>query len=89
MWKNQASKEREKKDDESSHARQLITMLEIMCQPLEDEGKRGDDGGGEGVAVDNQHVVAHAMVQRDLGDDVHASISELQRDHGEVGFGAL
>jgi hypothetical protein len=41
------------------------------------------------VAVDDEHVVAHAVVEGDLGDDVHAGVAELQGDHGEVRLGLV
>ena len=41
------------------------------------------------MAVDDEHVVAHAMVEGDLGDDVHAGVAELQGDHGDVRLGLL
>jgi hypothetical protein len=57
--------------------------------PLEDEGEWRDGDGGEGMAVDHEHVMAHAVVEGDLGDHVHAGITELQRDHGDVRLGLL
>ena len=41
------------------------------------------------MAVDDEHVVAHAVVEGDLGDDVHAGVAELQGDHGDVRLGLL
>ena len=41
------------------------------------------------MAVHDEHVVAHAVVEGDLGDHVHAGVAELQADHGEVGLGLL
>lgn len=33
--------------------------------------------------------MAHPSVKGNLTDDIHASVAELQRDHGKVGFWAL
>lgn len=41
------------------------------------------------MAVDDEDVVAHAAVKGHFCDDIHPCISELQRYHGEVGFGVL
>lgn len=57
-----------------------------MNEPFENEGKRSNNSGSESVAINHKDVVAHALVERDLSDDVHACIPKLQRDHGEVGF---
>jgi hypothetical protein len=39
--------------------------------------------------VDHENVVAPAMVEGDLGDDVHAGVTELQADHGDIRLGLL
>lgn len=36
------------------------------------------------MAVDDEHVVAHALVEGELGQYVHAGVAELERDHGGV-----
>jgi hypothetical protein len=41
------------------------------------------------VAVHDEHVVAHALVQRDLGEHVHAGVAELQEDHRHIGLRLL
>ena len=56
---------------------------------LEHEREGRDGERGEGVAVDDEHVVAHAVVERHLGDDVHAGVPELQRDHRHVRLAPL
>ena len=45
--------------------------------PLEKDGERRDDSCSEGVAVDHEDIVAHAAVERHLGDDVHSGIAKL------------
>lgn len=41
------------------------------------------------MAIDDKHIVAHPSIEGDLGDDVHASIAELEGDHGDVGLAFL
>lgn len=54
--------------------------------PLQEDSKGGDDSSGDSMAINNEHVVAHSSVERNLGDNVHASISKLQGYHREIGF---
>lgn len=58
-------------------------------RPLKKESKGGYNGGGKGVAVNHEHIVAHSPVQRNFGDDIHPGVAELQRDHCKVGFWVL
>lgn len=41
------------------------------------------------MPVDDQHVMAHSSVERNLSDDVHSGIAELQRNNGYVRLTAL
>ena len=66
---------------------QQIDSYDVV--PLKDESKWCNRDGGEGVAVDDEHVVAHAVVEGHLGDDVHAGVAELQGGHGDVRLGLL
>lgn len=36
------------------------------------------------MAINNEDVMAHTMIKRNLSYDVHAGIAELKRDHGDV-----
>lgn len=36
------------------------------------------------MAIDHQDIVAHAMVEGEFGEDVHACIAKLERDHCKV-----
>ena len=61
----------------------------INYLPLKDESKRSNSSGGKGVPIDNKDVVAHSPVKGDFGNYVHASITELKRDHGYVWLNLL
>lgn len=52
--------------------------------PLENESERSDSSGSEGVAVDDEDVVAHASVEGDGRDDVHTGVAELEGDDSDV-----
>lgn len=36
------------------------------------------------MSIDDKHVMAHASVERNFGDDVHTGVAELERNHGYV-----
>ena len=38
------------------------------------------------MAIHHKHIVTHAVVEGDFGDDIHTGIAELERDHGNVGL---
>lgn len=41
------------------------------------------------MPVDNQNVMAHSAVERQLSDDIHSGVAKLKRCHGDVWFGGL
>lgn len=49
--------------------------------PFKNKCERSDGKKGNCMSVHNKYVVIHSMVQRDHGDDVHASIAKLQGDN--------
>lgn len=38
------------------------------------------------MTVDNEYIVTHSPVEGDFGEDVHAGVSKLKGDHGNVGL---
>lgn len=80
---------KERNQDEKKWLRSSVLFScrsAVITIPFEKDGERGDDSCSDGVAVNHEDVVAHALVERHLSDDVHSGVAELQRDHGKVGF---
>ena len=50
--------------------------------PLEEEGERAEEGGGEHEAVGDEDADVHAVVQRQLDEDLQRREHELHRHHG-------
>ena len=50
--------------------------------PLEEEGERAEEGGGEHETVGDEDADVHAVVQRELDEDLQRREDELHRDHG-------
>lgn len=68
----------------------LIYSLSYECiVPFKNDGKGSYSSSGEGMAIDHQNIMAHAPVEGDLGDDIHAGIAELQGDHGQIWLAPL
>lgn len=57
--------------------------------PLEYECKWSNGESSKGMAVHDKDVMTHAIVEGELGDDVHSCIAKLQGDHGDIGPGPL
>lgn len=60
-----------------------------MYVPLKNESEGSHGHGGEGMAVDNEDVVAHSTIERQLSDDIHSGVPKLKRYHGDVWLGGL
>ena len=67
----------------------MHVLLCIGTVPLNEVGDGGDGGGGDEVAVGDEHVGAHAGVQRQLGHHIHAGEAQLHEHHGHGGHALL
>lgn len=63
--------------------------MEWINIPLQEDSKRSNDSSSKGMPIDNQNIVAHPLVQRNLSDNIHPCITKLQGDHGKVGFAGV
>lgn len=45
---------------------------------IQNDGKRSNDSGGNSMAVDDEDVIAHPVVQRGLGQNIHPCKPKLQ-----------
>lgn len=60
----------------------LLCIYRYSTIPLDKVGDGGDDGGGDEVAVGDEHVGAHAGLQRQLRHHIHAGEPQLHEHHG-------
>ena len=54
--------------------------------PLREKSKRRYSGRGKGITISHKDEMVHAAVEHNLGNEVHASISELEAYHCKVGL---
>lgn len=57
--------------------------------PFEEENEGGNRSGSKNMSINDEDVMTHPSTKRDFGNDVHASISKLQRYHSKIGFRIL
>lgn len=63
--------------------RHIHTTRSYACTlPLDEEGERAEEGGGEHEAVGDEDADVHAVVQRELDEDLQRREDELHHDHG-------
>lgn len=52
--------------------------IEINGVPFKDKSKRSDDEKCNNMTVNRENPMAHAMFERNHGDDVHARVPKLK-----------
>jgi hypothetical protein len=53
----------------------------LIAVPLDEEGERAEEGGGEHEAVGDEDPDVHAIVERELDEDLQRREGELHRNH--------
>lgn len=70
----------------STRAKILKKDLRSRETPFKDKCKRGHDESGNYMTVHGEYPMAHAMLERNHGDDVHSRVAKLKGHHSKVGL---
>jgi hypothetical protein len=65
----------------TSHVGAYALVLVYALLPLDEEGERAEEGGGEHEAVGDEDPDVHAIVERELDEDLQCREGELHHNH--------